>query len=125
MFAEKNDTLICFELEYKSIIIYSMEEIEHLFSGKNPDCTLDLSIGAPGPDILCKLPSLFAKNATSRMQGILILRFKHRPDIGLFWSALVPGCYDDVGLIFIKFERMLWTHKELLYDFFLWGGLHN
>lgn len=45
-----------------------MEEIEHLFSGKNPDCILDLSIGAPGPDILCKLPSLFAKNTTSRMQ---------------------------------------------------------
>lgn len=45
-----------------------MEELEHCFSGQNPDSKLDLSIGAPGPDILCKLPSLFAKNTASRMQ---------------------------------------------------------
>ena len=46
---------------------------DHLFCGKNPDSVLDLSIGAPGPDILLQLPKLFTEATSERMQGIYCL----------------------------------------------------
>ena len=42
---------------------------EHLFSDKNPNSVLDLSIGAPGPEILIRLPGMFAEGTCERMKG--------------------------------------------------------
>lgn len=44
------------------------DTVEHLFSCKNHNNVIDLSIGAPGPEILCKLPDMFQKATEKRMK---------------------------------------------------------
>ena len=62
----------------------STDNLEHLFSSRDP-ATLDLTIGAPGPEILTKLPAMFQTGTAARMDqeagpGNL---FQYGPEQGL------------------------------------------
>ena len=43
------------------------DTMDHLFSGEI-NSHLDMSVGAPGPDILCKLPEMFLRATARRME---------------------------------------------------------
>jgi len=62
-----------------------LDSADHLFSAKNPDLMLDLSIGAPGPEILTKLPEIFSRGTTERMKGELSqgTLFQYGPEQGI------------------------------------------
>ena len=61
------------------------DSVEHLFSGKNPENRIDLSIGAPGPEILNKLPSIFQKATDKRMKQEMEFGnlFQYGPEQGI------------------------------------------
>lgn len=44
------------------------DTMDHLFSGEINSRDLDMSVGAPGPDILCKLPEMFLRATARRME---------------------------------------------------------
>ena len=59
---------------------------EHLFSSRHLSTLMDLSIGAPGPDILCQLPPLFERITQHRMAREAVSGgdlFQYGPEAGL------------------------------------------
>jgi hypothetical protein len=59
---------------------------EHLFSSRHLATLLDLSVGAPGPDILGQLPPLFERLTQHRMAREALTGgdlFQYGPEVGL------------------------------------------
>ena len=62
------------------------DEDENLFSCKHLSSQLDLSVGAPGPDILTRLPALFQQATQHRMAheaGSGADLFQYGPEAGI------------------------------------------